>query len=208
MPVFRPLRRFAVAISALATLAGTALLLAPAAQASGLLSNVINHVVNLNTCNTNALSQPFQPWLDPNSYELAPGGTFSDSSWTLSGGASLVPGGEPWAVSGTQSTSSLSLPAGASAESPATCVTAAYPSVRFFVSGVGVADVSMVYNGVAIPAGVAVGTGSWAPSGVAITASAITGALNGGTANVSLELSGVVGNVTVSDVYVDPHSRG
>jgi hypothetical protein len=197
-------RRLAAIASALAA---SALLVAPAAQA-GLLSKVVNRVVNLSACNSNALSQPFLPWADPASYELAPGGTFDDGSWSLNGGASLVPGGEPWAVTGTQSSSSLSLPAGSSADSPSTCVDAAYPTIRFFVSGVGVVGVNVVYNGLVIPSGIVVATGNWAPGPVAITGSAITGALSGGTANVSLRLTGVAGDPQVSDVFVDPHSRG
>ena len=61
--------------------------------------------------------------------ELAPGGSFEDSSWSLGGGAQIVPGGEPFGATGSQSTSSLSMPAGSSAQSPSTCVDAAYPSI-------------------------------------------------------------------------------
>jgi hypothetical protein len=192
------IRRLAVTASAMSTLAAGLLLVAPSAQAA---------LVDLNACNSNALSQPFAPWGDNSSYELAPGGTFSDSSWSLSGRASLVSGAEPWAVTGTPSSSSLSLPAGSSGTSPATCVDAAYPTIRFFVAGVGVAAVSVVYNGLVIPSGVVVGSGGWAPGPVAVTGSAITGALNGGTANVSLRLTGVLGTVKVSDVFIDPRGR-
>jgi hypothetical protein len=192
------IRRLTLTASAMSALAAGALLVAPSAQAD---------LVDLSTCNSNALSQPFLPWADPSSYELAPGGTFSDSSWTLSGRASLVSGGEPWAVTGTPSRSSLSLPAGSSATSPQTCVNAAYPTARYFVGGSGLLVVSMVYHGVAIPAGVAVAGGGWAPSPVAITASAITGALNGGTAQVSLRFTSVLGTPKVSDVFIDPRGR-
>jgi hypothetical protein len=191
-------RRLATAASAVSALAAGALLVAPAAQAD---------LVDLSACNSNALTQPFLPWTDPSSYELAPGGTFGDSSWTLSGRASLVSGGEPWAVAGSPSSSSLSLPAGSSATSQLTCVNAAYPTARYFVGGSGVLAVSMVYNGLAIPAGVAIAGGSWAPSPVAVTASAITGALNGGTAQVSLRFTSVLGNPRVSDVFIDPRGR-
>src|SRR5947209_12028234 len=129
MPLMLSVRRLAMTASAMSTLAAGLLLVAPSAQAG---------VVDLSTCNSSALSQPFLPWADPTSYELAPGGTFADSSWALSGRASLVSGGEPWAVTGTPSSSSLSLPAGSSGTSPQTCVNAAYPTIRFFVSGFGV----------------------------------------------------------------------
>lgn len=192
-------RRLVLAVSAMSTLGAALLLGSPAAQAD---------VVNLSACNSNALTQPFLRWLDPSRYELAPGGTFGDSSWTLNGRASLVPGGEPWAVTGTPSSSSLSLPGGSSADSPSTCVNAAYPTIRFFVSGFGVVAVSVVYNGVAIPTGVALATGSWAPSPIAVTGSAVVGALNGGTAQVSLRFTSLLGNPKVSDVFIDPWGRG
>jgi hypothetical protein len=192
------IRRLALTASAMSTLAAGLLLVAPAAQAD---------LVDLSACNSNALSQPFAPWGDTASYELAPGGTFSDSSWALTGRASLVSGGEPWAVTGTPSSFSLSLPAGSSATSQPTCVNAAYPTVRYFVGGSGLLAVSMVYDGVAIPAGVAVAGGGWAPSPVAVTASAITGALNGGTAQVSLRFTSVLGTPKVSDVFIDPRGR-
>lgn len=193
-----PVRRFALALSAMSALATAVLLGAPAAQAD---------LVDLSACNANALTQPFLPWADPSFYELAPGGTFSGSSWTLSGRASLVPGGEPWAVTGTPSSSSLSLPGGSSAQSPSTCVNAAYPTIRFFVGGTGIVAVSVVYNGVVIPSGLAVAGGSWAPGPIAVTGSAIVGALNGGTAHVSLRLTGVLGSPKVSDVFIDPWGR-
>ena len=59
------IRRLALTASAISTLAAALLLVAPSAQAA---------VVDLSTCNSNALSQPFLPWADPTSYELAPGG--------------------------------------------------------------------------------------------------------------------------------------
>jgi hypothetical protein len=81
-------------------------------------------------CKSSALSQAFAPWGDTSSYELAPGGDFESSSWTLEHGAQLVSGSEPFAATGTLGASSLSLPAGGSAQSPSTCVDAAYPSLR------------------------------------------------------------------------------
>jgi hypothetical protein len=193
--VFVSVRRFVIAAS---TILPLALLAAPAAQAD---------LVSLSACNTNALNQSFLRWGDPSYYELAPGGTFADSSWSLSGGAARVPGAEPYAASGSLSSSSLSLPGGSSADSPATCVNAAYPTIRFFVSGWGVIAVSVVYGNLVIPSGVVLGTGAWAPSPVTITGSAIAGALSGGTAQVSLRFTSVLGSPKVSDVFIDPWGR-
>ena len=195
-------RRLLIAAPSALVLAAGALLAAPGAQAD------LGSVLNLSACNSNALSQTFLPWLDQSNYELAPGGTFADSSWSLSNGAAIVPGAEPWGVPGSVSPSSLSLPEGASAESPATCVDAAYPTIRFFVAGTGIVGVSVIYNGTEIPSGQVAAHGAWAPGPVTVTGSAITGALNGGTAQVSLRLTALSGNPRVSDVFIDPWRTG
>jgi hypothetical protein len=165
-------------------------------------------LIDLSACNSSALSQPFTPWGDTASYELAPGGDFETSTWSLSGGASIVPGSEPFAATGTLGQSSLSLPAGSSASSPMTCVDAAYPSVRMFIGGTGSVAVSVIWNGNSIPAGVAAAGGSWSPTLPMVTESAVLGALGGGTAHVSLEVSALTGNPQVDDVYIDPWNRG
>jgi hypothetical protein len=165
-------------------------------------------LINLNTCKPGALSQPFAPWGDPSSYELAPGGDFESSTWALTGGAQIASGSEPYAATGTLGAYSLSLPAGASATSPTTCVDASYPTVRFFVGGTGAVAVSVVYDGLAIPTGVAVAAGSWTPTAPMITSAPVLGLLSGGTAQVSLELTGLTGSPQVDDVFVDPYGRG
>ncbi|HEY4829250.1 MAG TPA: hypothetical protein VIH85_20940 [Solirubrobacteraceae bacterium] len=164
-------------------------------------------IINLDACSIASLSQPFAPWLDPSSYELAPGGDFESAAWSLNGGAQRVPGSEPFAGTGTLGSWSLSLPAGASAQSPATCVDAAYPTIRFFTSGTGLVAVSVVYRNITIPAGVALATGDWAPSLVALTDSALVAAASDGSAQVSIQLTGILGDVRVDDVFVDPWNR-
>jgi hypothetical protein len=180
-----------------------AALLAPsvsAAQAS---------LIDLSACNSNALSQPFTPWADPASYELAPGGDFELGSapWTLTGRGAVVSGSEPYAATGTLGASSLSLPAGSSAQSPSTCVNAAYPTIRFFVGGTGTLAVSVVYHGVPIATGVVVAADSWMPSPALVTASPIWAALSGGTAQVSIQLTALTGSPQVDDMFVDPWGR-
>ena len=170
------------------------------------------HLIDLHTCNSNALSQPFAPWAIAASCELAPGGDFESSDftsspWTLTGGAQIVPGSEPYAATGTLGASSLSLPAGASAQSPTTCVDAAYPTVRFFVGGTGAVAVNVVWNGLIIPTGVVVAAGSWLPTPVLVTTDPVLGLLSGGTAQISIELTGVAGSPQVDDVFVDPWGR-
>jgi hypothetical protein len=166
------------------------------------------NVINLNPCNGAALSQPFAPWLDPAWYELAPGGDFEQSTWTLSAGAHLVSGSEPYEATGSLGSSSLELPAGSSAESPTTCVDAAYPSVRFFIAGTGSVIVSVVAGGIAIPAGIAIAGPGWQPTPVMLTSAAVLAALYDGVAPVSLRIQALTGDPQVDDVYVDPWCRG
>jgi hypothetical protein len=164
-------------------------------------------VVNLGTCNSSVLRQPFVRWADPSTYELAPGGDFESSNWTLKGAAQLVAGSEPFASTGALGAWSLSLPAGASAESPSTCVNAAYPTVRFFIAGTGVVALQVVYGDTVIPSGLAIATGGWLPTPIMLTGSALAGALSGGTAQVSLRLTAISGHPLVDDVFIDPWNR-
>jgi opacity protein-like surface antigen len=197
-----PLRRLRSSLAVMIALGVTSAvaLSAPAAQAAG--------PINLGACNDAALSTPFAAWSDPSSYELAPGGDFESSSWQLSGRAAAVSGSEPFAATGTPGSASLSLPAGSSAHSPETCVDAAYPTIRFFASGLGTVAVGVDYDGVYLPAGVAVSLGEWQPTQIMLTSSALPAALSGGTTDVSLVLTALTGNVRVDDVFIDPWNRG
>ena len=112
-----------------ALLAGSAALLVGAAspaQAGVLVSSA-------GDCDNAASSRVFLPWYDVANYFLAPGGDFESgaSGWGLTGGAAVVDGNEPWNVTGGGS-SSLRLPAGSSATSPAICVGIEHPTIRFF----------------------------------------------------------------------------
>lgn len=166
------------------------------------------NVIDLSACSVAPLSQPFARWLDPAWYELVPGGDFETPAWSLEAGAQRIPGSEPFAATGTLGSWSLSLPAGASAQSPPTCVDASYPTIRFFTSGIGVVAVTVLYGDVTLPAGVAVATGGWSPSLVALTDAALVSAASDGSAQVSVRLTTLAGDVRVDDVFVDPWNRG
>lgn len=196
-----PARRLLGRLSIITTLgvAGAVALPVKAAQAD---------LVNLGACNTSAISQPFLPWTDAASYELSPGGDFESSAWTLTNGAQIVSGSEPYAATGTAGSSSLSLPAGSSAESPLTCVDAAYPTVRMFIAGTGLVAVSVVDGGLDIPAGLTIASGGWEPSSLMLTEAPLLGLLSGGTAQVSLRITALAGNPRVDDVFIDPWNRG
>jgi hypothetical protein len=187
---------------------GAADLLAPSISVASVATGGSTPPIGVNTCSLPPLSQPFAPWLDYAQYELAPGGDFESSTWNLAEGASPAPGSDPYAVTGSLGSSSLSLLAGSSAQSPVTCVDATHPSIRFFMAGTGSVEVSLVAGNSVVPAGVAVAGGQWAPTPVMLTTSAVLGASSGGTAEVSVAFTGLSGSPRVDDVFVDPWSRG
>jgi hypothetical protein len=178
----------------------------PAAQAS---------VVGLGACDDSLLSQPFLHWADPNTYKLAPSGDFEGSlaGWSLGGSAGVVSGSEPEGVTGSVGSSSLALGAGATAQSPDTCVNAAYPTFRFFArtdSPGSTLAVSVVYQTLlgrlALPVGVVGLSANWMPTVPMVTGSAVPGLLSGGTAPVGLRFTELSGSSQIDDVYVDPHT--
>lgn len=173
-------------------------------------------LVSTAACNETALSQPFLRWADTNNYELLPGGDFEGSlgGWSLSGGAQRAAGSEPFGATGSVGSYALDLPAGAAAQSPFTCVDAAYPSFRFFAHNdtlLSTVLVQVVYQTplgtVALPLGVAAASGSWQPTLPMLTGSVLTGALSGGTAQAALRFTALGGTSQIDDVFVDPHMR-
>lgn len=116
--LFRPL----ILTAALAAAA----VAAPVAQAGVL--------VDTTTSCDGALSQPFLPWLDVASYVLAPDGGLEvgGGAWTLTGGAAVGAGNEPWNVGDAADASHLDLPAGSTATTEAMCVGLEHPTLRFF----------------------------------------------------------------------------
>jgi hypothetical protein len=175
-------------------------------------------LLSTNACDSSTLAQPFLPWGDSSSYKLVPGGNFEGSmaGWTLTGGAKTVAGSEPFGATGSVGSSSLDLPAGASVQSPYTCVNAGYPTFRFFGRNNGLLStvvVSVVYKlpllglPVAVPVGIVALTGNWQPTVKMLTASFIPGLLSGGTTNVALSFTALTGNSQIDDIFVDPRCR-
>ena len=85
-------------------------------------------------CPDQTFSQTFSEFGDSNWYTLVEGSEFNGGAegWTLSGGAKVVEGIRPDGSFGGV----LSLPVGATAESPAVCVTLDYPKARTWVDSV------------------------------------------------------------------------
>ena len=200
-------RRMIGAVSVVCTV-GAAGLLAPSisdAQANAVSPSLVSvH----KSCSPSALSRPFAPWWDFSPYELAPGGGFEASKWTLTGGAKRVAGSEPYAATGTRGSFSLSVPRGSSAQSPRTCVGATYPTMRFFIARKGSVVVSLRHGRSVIPVGIAVAGGRWAPTPVMVTLSPVLAVLSGGTARVSVCFTGLSGRPRIDDVFIDPWGHG
>jgi hypothetical protein len=171
-------------------------------------------LISTGACDSSALTQPFHRWGDTALYKLIPGGSFEggSSGWTLRNGAQVVAGSEPYGASGSVGKASLYLPPGASAQSPVTCVNAAYPTFRFFARNdwwlstvlVQVVYIEPLVGEVAVPVGAVALSSRWQPTMPMLTASAVTGALAGGTAPVAVRFTALLGATHVDDVFVDP----
>jgi hypothetical protein len=114
-----------------AVLAATAFSV-PAANA-GLIGNLLG-----GNCPTGG-SQVFAPWQDYASYLLAPNGGLESGTtgWSLSGGAKVVSGNEPFLRTGSHA---LSLPSGSSALSPVVCLGQNQLFLRMFGADSGGSD--------------------------------------------------------------------
>jgi hypothetical protein len=180
---------------------------APAAQASGVLSDL------LGPCTPTAVSQPFLPWADLASYESIPGGGFEPGqpAWSSTGNVSTDSSNEPWQVGGAGDGSSLVIADGASITSPAFCGGLAYPTLRLFAKSADDTSLPLALVSVRYPAPgglvatlplglIAPGT-SWQPTLTALTASGIP--LLTGT-QLAVQITALRGAVAVDDAYVDP----
>lgn len=162
--------------------------------------------------NCGSTAQVFAPWGDVFSYYYAPNGGFESGAngWTLSGGAQVVRGSEPYALHSSADSNSLLLPAGSTA-SINTCFGTTYPSVRFLAVGAsgnsatvhvrfvskGLLGTLSVIDGGAMTAGK-----TWAPSPTML---ALGSMLNTpvGTKTVQIQIT-ASDAVQIDDLYVDP----
>jgi hypothetical protein len=198
----------------LGLLGGLVLAIIPAASASA------TGLINTDSCDNATLTQPFQRWGDNNSYKLVPGGDFEGSlaGWTLTGGAKLQRGSEPFGATGTVGDWSMDLPAGATVQSPFTCVDFAYPTFRLFAHNDGLLStvvVSIVYKEpllgpLTLPVGVIALDGTWRASAQFQTLAGEQSLVNyllagGATPQVALRFTALTGASQIDDVFVDPH---
>jgi hypothetical protein len=176
-------------------------------------------LLNTDPCDNATLTQPFLPWGDSGYYKLVPGGDFEGSlaGWTLTGGAEKVSGSEPFGATGTVGKYSMDLPAGASVQSPYTCVDLADPTFRFFARNnelLSTVVVSIVYKEpllgpVAVPIGAVALSPTWAPTLLPMftlsdVQSLVNALLGQGTPQVALRFTALTGNSQIDDIFVDP----
>jgi hypothetical protein len=158
-------------------------------------------------------SRPFKPWGDNARYLLVGGGSFEQGApaWALAGGASVVPGNEPFYVNSAADRRSLFLPAGSSATSPTMCFAFSDWHARFFIRNAasgGVLKVDVVVRGLLgiatiLDGGSIAASGEWQPSPrVSLLLTNVTSLL--GTKAISLRFRAVGSAFQVDDVYLDP----
>jgi hypothetical protein len=177
------------------------------------------------TCQKPA-ERPFLRWLDPIPYYLAENGGFESgaSGWTLSGGARVVSGNEPFYLNSKSDRFSLSLPAGATATSPWTCASIDGLVARLVAvasgSPLGTLQVDLLYrngNGQLKSVGISLILaglhGSWAPTLPIVVAVGTllndVASLNLGTTELAFRFRASSGFLTsaswkLDDLYVDP----
>jgi hypothetical protein len=195
-------------ITLVAFLAAAALMVTPSADA-GLIGTA-----PASGCAT--ASKVFAPWGDNDNYLLVPGGAFESGqpAWSMSGGAKVVPGNEPFYVRSAQDRNSLYLPSGSSALSPTVCFGLGDWHARFFVRNVGSASGSLKVD-VAVKSllglvsildgGSVTASGVWAPSPrIGLTLTNLCSLLGVKAIAFRFRSVGSGAAFQVDDVYLDP----
>jgi hypothetical protein len=207
-------RRSKLRIGSTAVIGAAALFLSAASANAGLLAPPAA------SCDAQPLSTPFEPWMDIAKYTPLAGGSFESSlaGWTLAGGAQVAAGNESFHVSGPGS-SSLSVPAGGSATSPAICVGVEHPAMRFFAKtdGAGLLGVSLMRVDVlfqnnlglvsSLPIGLVAGSATWQPTLPMTILANLLAVYPGDKTAVAFRFTPLLGDVSIDDVEVDPYQR-
>jgi hypothetical protein len=195
-------RSICLIITALSTLA-----LAGTAHAGAL-------VASAPACSSDPGATVFSPWVDPATYVLAPGGAAESSDgWSLSGGAGIVDGNEPWNVRSNDDAHALAIPAGATATTATMCIGIENPDVRLFSRGTGFGTLRVdalfeTATGMVVTTQIGALTPSgWAPSPIMPLAASLLPLLPGNHTPVRFRFTAQGAGFTIDDVYVDPWAR-
>lgn len=152
----------------------------------------------------------FSQWSDSRAYVFATNGGFELGSlgWSLSGGASVVNGNEPFFLHSSGDSRSLYLPRGASATSPATCMATSSTVIRFVSKGDTNLRVQIVERNLL---GIVVnilsvsnvnGTTAWEPTPQITNLQSLQGLL--GVSTMQVKITAVDAPAQVDDLFVDP----
>lgn len=203
-----------VVLAAITAMAMTGAFAAPAS--AGILT------ASESDCGDETLSQPFAQFGDDANYKAVRNGSFENGTggWTLTGGAKVVTGNEPWKVGGSNHAKSLVLPAGSTVISPVACVGLEEPTLRFFVRknrapllGISTLAVSVYVKTslglvVPVPVGVVLADGQWKPTPPMLIVANLLPLLPGDRTPVAFQFTPVLGDWQIDDVYVDPRKWG
>jgi hypothetical protein len=168
-------------------------------------------------CGARTTAQAFAPFGDAGDYFLAPGGSFEPGGddWSLTRGAKVASGNEPWNAFGAGA-SSLSLPPASVASSPAFCIAPGEGLLRFFVKRPGDANASLH---VEVTATLSTGdqatssfdvdgaTAGWTAS-QPLAIPMICGTASTETVTVRITNNGDPATFVVDDVSIDPFKNG
>jgi hypothetical protein len=193
---------------AAATVVLTLLFAVPAAHAT---------LLDLASCPSATVEHPFSRWLDPAGYVLVPDGGFESKGrgWRLDG-AGADTGNESFFVHNAADRRSLTVPAGASATTPATCLSLDRPTLRFIARRNGPSLLTALRVEVlfadatgavrASPVGLVAGGNAWSPT-LQMTVIANLVATLEGAAPAAFRFTALGGGWQIDDVYVDPYVR-
>jgi hypothetical protein len=165
-------------------------------------------------------SQIFAAWNDTNYYRLAPNGGLENGStgWSLSGGAAVVSGNQPFNASGTHS---LALPSGSRAVSPTVCIGPNDLMIRMFGADVGGTDsglhVRVLWYGLlnrllgASDYNTFAPGGPWAPTSTVDSSGGLNvllPLLGSTSARIEITPLGSGSAWRIDDLYIDPYMSG
>ena len=166
------------------------------------------------------LTQPFSPFGDLGLYTpVAEAGVEAGAtSWTLSGGATVVDGNEPWQIGGPTDSHSLDLPAGSAAVTAPICIDQTYPYFRTFARNTGSTkrslEIDVLYydtKGKLLgtkPYGYESDSTIWQPTPtIAIEVFGKKSTVAAAPVTFRFTPKGKDAHFQIDDVYVDPYSR-